>query len=259
MDAPIEIELSGVQFNRVGHSQRSLAGTVLLLFLLLAPGTLLAQEIVLSGRVVDPEGNALPNTSVEIVGQDQVLAHAISGPDGQFAVKLRSSGELVLKAEASGFRPVVHPITVRQSGNSAIEIRMGQLSSRIENVAVTADVNETDVLSPDPGEKVFVRQDLLDANPGRPGAPVSIPGYPIETASSGIKAPQYFAPGVAGDHGEPIAQYIAVGSYLVPNNLSANATAMAIPTRTYLFRKSWKAFRSMVERSTFGKGIIRSI
>jgi len=71
--------------------------------------------------------------------------------------------------------------------------------------------------------KVFASEDLLDANPGRPGAPVSIPGYPIETASSGIKAPQYFAPGVAGDHGEPIAQYIQVGSYLVPNNLSANA------------------------------------
>ena len=64
---------------------------------------------------------------------------------------------------------------------------------------------------------------MLDANPGRPGAPISIPGYPIETASSGIKAPQYFAPGVAGDHGEPIAQYVQVGSYLVPNNLSANA------------------------------------
>jgi hypothetical protein len=28
---------------------------------------------------------------------------------------------------------------------------------------------------------------------------------------------------VAGDHGEPIAQFIQVGSYLVPNNLSANA------------------------------------
>ena len=46
---------------------------------------------------------------------------------------------------------------------------------------------------------------------------------PIETASGGIKAPQYFAPGVAGDHGEPIAQFIQVGTYLVPNNLSANA------------------------------------
>jgi hypothetical protein len=27
---------------------------------------------------------------------------------------------------------------------------------------------------------------------------------------------------VAGDHGEPIAMFIRVGSYLVPNNLSAN-------------------------------------
>jgi hypothetical protein len=100
---------------------------------------------------------------------------------------------------------------------------MGQIFAPVETVTVTAHVNGTDVLSPDPAEKVFVREDLLDANPGRPGAPISIPGYPIETASSGIKAPQYFAPGVAGDHGEPIAQYIAVGSYLVPNNLSANA------------------------------------
>jgi hypothetical protein len=92
-----------------------------------------------------------------------------------------------------------------------------------DSIAVTADISMVDLLTPDSAEKVFVRQDLLDANPGRPGAPVSIPGYPVETASSGIKAPQYFAPGVAGDHGEPIAQYIAVGGYLLPNNLSANA------------------------------------
>jgi hypothetical protein len=92
-----------------------------------------------------------------------------------------------------------------------------------DSVTVTADVRQIDILAPDPAEKVFVSEDLLDANPGCPGAPVSVPGYPIETASSGIKAPQYFAPGVAGDHGEPIAQYIQVGGYLAPNNLSANA------------------------------------
>lgn len=94
---------------------------------------------------------------------------------------------------------------------------------RTDSVTVTADVKDIDIQSPDPGAEFFAAADLLDANPGRPGAPVSIPGYPIETASSGIKAPQYFAPGVAGDHGEPIAQYIQVGGYLVPNNLSANA------------------------------------
>src|SRR5579863_5975550 len=220
MDAAIETELSGVRHPGPGRSPRYLAGIIVLLFLLLASSA--AQEFALSGAVLDPEGNALPNAAVEILRHDHVLAQTVSGPDGHFRVTL-SAGEFVIRAEASGFRPVLRPITLRPSGNPAIEIRMSQLSSRIENVAVTADVNETDVLSPDPGEKVFVRQDLLDANPGRPGAPVSIPGYPIETASSGIKAPQYFAPGVAGDHGEPIAQYIAVGTYLVPNNLSANA------------------------------------
>ncbi len=193
------------------------------LLFLLTPQGVHAQAILFNGRAIDPQGKALPGVSIQIVIQDQIVADAISGTDGKFVAKLKLSGQLTLKAEAPGFRPVVQPITVRPGGNSAIEIRMGQLSSRIENVTVTADLNETDVLSPDPGEKVFVRQELLDANPGRPGAPVSIPGYPIETASSGIKAPQYFAPGVAGDHGEPIAQYIAVGSYLVPNNLSANA------------------------------------
>ena len=100
---------------------------------------------------------------------------------------------------------------------------MGPIATAVEKVTVTADMNDLDVLNPDPALRVFVTQDLLDANPGRPGAPISIPGYPIETASSGIKAPQYFAPGVAGDHGEPIAQYISIGGYLVPNNLSANA------------------------------------
>src|SRR5580700_1180082 len=185
--------------------------------------SVLGQEIVLKGRVTDPQGNALPNASIQLIGHNQVLAQAMSKPDGQFLMNVQSAGEFVVKAAASGFRPVIREITVRSSGNSLIEIEMNQLSSRIETITVTAEVNGTDVLSPDPAEKVFVREDLLDANPGRPGAPVSIPGYPIETASSGIKAPQYFAPGVAGDHGEPIAQYIGVGGYLVPNNLSANA------------------------------------
>ncbi len=194
---------------------------IVVFVLLLTP--CLAQEIVLKGQVIDPEGNALPDASIQLMEHKQVLSQAASGADGKFLVKVMSPGEFIIEAEASGFRPVTRPITIYPDGNPPIEIQMTQLASRIETVTVTADVNQSDVLSPDPGEKVFVRQDLLDANPGRPGAPVSIPGYPIETASSGIKAPQYFAPGVAGDHGEPIAQYIAAGTYLVPNNLSANA------------------------------------
>ncbi len=90
-------------------------------------------------------------------------------------------------------------------------------------VVVSAPAPKPAVDQPDPSQRVLVKEEILDANPGRPGAPVSIPGLPIETASGGIKAPQYFAPGVAGDHGEPIATFFQVGAYLVPNNLSANA------------------------------------
>jgi hypothetical protein len=104
-----------------------------------------------------------------------------------------------------------------------LDLQFTRVASRTEAVTVTADVKDLDIQNPDPAQRILVRDEILDANPGRPGAPVSIPGLPIETASSGIKGPQYFAPGVAGDHGEPIAQFIQVGSYLMPNNLSANA------------------------------------
>lgn len=191
--------------------------------LVLIPSSLFAQEILLKGRALDGQGNALPNVAVQLLRHDQILSEVRSDPGGQFLLKADSAGDFTIKANAPGFRSVIQQVAVRPGANPQITITVSQIASRHENVTVTGDVNESDVLSPDPGEKVFVRQDLLDANPGRPGAPVSIPGYPIETASSGIKAPQYFAPGVAGDHGEPIAQYIAVGSYLLPNNLSANA------------------------------------
>ena len=199
------------------------------LFLALLPLAVSAQSVVLKGRVTDAQGNALPGASIVLLGQDhpgppQVVGRTTSGSAGEFDLQLDSRGTFDLQVDVEGFRSVVRRVTIgSEEPIQEIVITMSQLSTRLESVTVTADVNQTDIVSPDPGEKVFVRQDLLDANPGRPGAPVSIPGYPIETASSGIKAPQYFAPGVAGDHGEPIAQYIAVGSYLLPNNLSANA------------------------------------
>lgn len=101
--------------------------------------------------------------------------------------------------------------------------REAALRGRKDSISVVADARTSTIQNPDPGQRIQVREELLDANPGRPGVPVSIPGLPAETASGGIKAPQYFAPGVAGDHGEPIAQFIQLGGYLIPNNLSANA------------------------------------
>ena len=70
----------------------------------------------------------------------------------------------------------------------------------------------------------FIRQELLTRIPDVPALPCRFPDtrskpLPAALKLRNISRRAYFA----GDHGEPIAQYIAVGSYLVPNNLSANA------------------------------------
>ncbi len=188
---------------------------------LLFSGSALADHFPVSGRVVDAQGRPVAGANVVLV-QGNKTHQAVTNAQGQFRLKLNSAGSYDLSVSAATFQPVSKPVELG-AGGSSLDLQLVPLITRSDSVTVTADINSLDVLSPDPAEKVFVRQDLLDANPGRPGAPVSIPGYPIETASSGIKAPQYFAPGVAGDHGEPVAQFIAVGTYLVPNNLSANA------------------------------------
>jgi len=184
-----------------------------------------AADIRVTGRVIDPQGRPVPGARLQITQRQpgtHQTAQTTTDDEGRFEFEMTSVGEYLVKANADGFQQVTKVLRI-SSGSASLDIHLEKITSRAESVIVTANIDETSLTSPDPGQRIIVREEALDANPGRPGAPISIPGVPIETASGGIKAPQYFAPGVAGDHGEPIAQYIAVGSYLVPNNLSANA------------------------------------
>ena len=195
-----------------------------LLFLVSVPSY--AADIRVTGRVIDPQGRPVPGARLQLTqrqpGTTHQTAQTTTDDEGRFEFEVTSAGEYLVKANADGFQQVTKALRI-SSGSASLDIHLEKITSRAESVIVTANIDETSLTSPDPGQRIIVREEALDANPGRPGAPISIPGLPIETASSGIKAPQYFAPGVAGDHGEPIAQYIGVGSYLVPNNLSANA------------------------------------
>jgi len=196
----------------------------LLLFLLcdflLFPASAQTRELRLTGRVLGLKDAPIATATVTLDSGHQKFS-AKTDRDGQFALPAMPEGRYLLEVTAAGYEALTQSMTLDRERE--LELRLTPLLTRNESVVVTSRTTDLDVLSPDPSEKVFVHQQLLDANPGRPGAPISVPGYPIETASSGIKAPQYFAPGVAGDHGEPIAQYLLVGSYPVPNNLSANA------------------------------------
>jgi hypothetical protein len=175
-----------------------------------------------SGSVLDPAARPIAGARIELDSASGTHQTAVSGSGGEYSVRLPAWGAYTVRVEAAGFAAVTQQFDLN-AASGPLELRLNQVAAAAESVFVTAGVSEVTFTAPDPSQKLLVREELLDANPGRPGAPVSIPGLPIETAAGGIKAPQYFVPGVAGDHGEPIAQYIAVGSYLVSNNLSANA------------------------------------
>ena len=206
-------------------SRSTIANIVLLTIAVLAgahPISAQTSSLRVAGTVLDPAGRPLAGAHVELDSASAAPQTATTGEDGNFAIGLRAWGACTVRVEAAGFAPITRKLELN-SATAGLMLRLEHVKAITEEVIVQGDVSEIALEAPDPSQKVLVREQLLDGNPGRPGAPISIPGLPIETASGGIKAPQYFSPGVMADHGEPIAQYIAVGGYLVTNNLSANA------------------------------------
>ena len=199
------------------------SGSLLAALLLAAGNGLAAPAGSVTGRLTDPQGEPVAGATVSVFeAGDARLQETHTGPDGRFGFSSLPAGSYKLVAAAADFVDVSQPVNMT-GGAITVNLRFVRLAPHSDSVTATADVRDQNIQNPDPAERVLIREEILDANPGRPGAPVSIPGLPVETASSGIKAPQYFAPGVAGDHGEPIATFIQVGSFPMPNNLSANA------------------------------------
>ena len=174
-----------------------------------------------AGTVTDPAGAVVAQAQISLLrASNGSELRTNSDEQGHYAFRSVDSGVYQLTAKAPGFATTSREAAVFSGRASEQNIQFQTVSTAAEITVVAA---APDATNPDPAQRTFIHDQLLEANPGRPGAPVSIPGLPIETASGGIKAPQYFAPGVAGDHGEPIAQFFQIGDFLFPNNLPANA------------------------------------
>ncbi len=176
----------------------------------------------IQGTTTDPHGVLVAQARLTLVSRkDLARREMTTSENGSFEFTGLEPGTYELTAEAAGFNKVAKIVSVTGGELIRADVQFVSLAAKIERMTVVASAPAS--LAPDPSQRFFIHEDVLEANPGRPGAPISIPGLPIETASEGIKAPQYFAPGVAGDHGEPIAQFYEVGDFLFPNNLPANA------------------------------------
>ena len=167
-----------------------------------------SEEYSLRGKVVAASGAEVSGAEVRTA-----KVRATTDSHGNFELQV-AGGSQQISISADGYAPLSVPISVTQ--NADLKFEMQPAAALI----VTA---QSDDSARDSTEQIHDAADLIQSNVGQPGVPVRLPGLPTETASGGVKAPQYFAPGVAGDHGEPIAQYIQVGDFQFPNNLPANA------------------------------------
>jgi len=198
------------------------AWSVLLYLQLVGSALAAGNDGLLTGRILDPQGSPVAGAQVKLLNSaGAFIQGTTSDEQGAFALNDLDAGEYQLIVRHPSFVSVTSKTSLSRNEHKDIKLQFRQLASVLESIRVVSSAPSS--LAPDPSQSVVIHDQVLDANPGRPGAPISIPGLPIETASGGIKAPQYFAPGVAGDHGEPIAQYFRVGDFLYPNNLPANA------------------------------------
>lgn len=191
---------------------------------LLASAPLACSAAELLGKVIDPQGRVVPGSSIQLSRRaDSFRSAAKSDATGSFHFDGLDGGEYRLTAEAPGFPIVERTVAISGDGPFTENLQFTGVSGGSQSVTVAAETTDVGLFQPDPAQRLLIRNETLDANPGRPGMPVSIPGMPVESPAGGVKPPQYFVPGVAGDHGEPIAMFFQVGGFLFPNNLPVNA------------------------------------
>jgi hypothetical protein len=135
-----------------------------------------AAASALSGSLTDTKGNVIPGGTISVVRRaDLSRLVTTTNQNGQFSFGSIEPGEYHLTAEAAGFAALTRTVVVLADGSKSVDVYFSNLASQNESVTVSADVSDVGVFVPDPAEPVMIRDETLDANPGRPGIMIRVP------------------------------------------------------------------------------------
>ena len=151
---------------------KSLSRILMLLALcgLTAPVALAASG--LSGDVTDPQGSAVVGATISIMRQADSLRRQVrSDNQGHFSFAAVDAAEYRLTAECAGFAGITRTILVPENVAQIANIQFSDIASQTESVSVSADISDAGLFAPDPAVRILIRDETLDANPGRPGMP----------------------------------------------------------------------------------------
>jgi hypothetical protein len=99
---------------------------------------------IITGRVYDPQGAAVPRAQVRILRRsDAFRKETTTDAEGKFALWGLDSGDYQVTAEAVGFPQVSHEVSLTVNGTPTIDLRFAMLAGQNQSVTVTADINDT--------------------------------------------------------------------------------------------------------------------
>jgi hypothetical protein len=141
-----------------------------------------ADAATFSGAVTDPTAKPVSGATVNLLRRADSNRHqALTNAEGLFTFATLEPGEYRLVAEAPGFPIVTRNLEITGSGTQTENVQFTTTASQAQSVTVTGDVSDLGLFAPDPAQRIMIRDETLDANPGRPGMPISIPGLPSES------------------------------------------------------------------------------
>jgi hypothetical protein len=101
-----------------------------------------------------------------MTSEDKNVQQRLTGNEGQFSFSGMAPGKYILKVVVPGFEPVTQTVLIADTRPLTIDIEL-KIAPKQQSVTVTADIKEGNVLGPEPAERVLIRRETLDANPGR--------------------------------------------------------------------------------------------
>ena len=211
-----------------------------------------------SGKILDPLGVPVAGASLKLLkSAAAMIREAKSDEQGGFILGDIDPGGYQLPAEEPKFVSVTLDVSVVRGQQTRVTLQFAQLASVSQAITVVASAPS--LLTPDPAQSIVIHDQVWDANPGRPGAPISIPGLPIETASGGIKAPTISLPALPGIMASLSPSTFRLERFFIQIICLPMPTETAMPIRISSLLRRLKRSRWTAEPLTFGKETTLSI
>ena len=123
--------------------------------------TLMAADVTVRGRIVDPEGLALPGVVVSLTpaggGEGQT---AVTDQAGSYLIST-PAGRYVLRAELAGFQPAERPVVIAGTDPIVVDLTLA-LALHEEEVTVRGDAATPVMGDPHPDAPVTVTREVVD-------------------------------------------------------------------------------------------------